>query len=133
MFDPATVTAAKGGTFVVNLLISGAQNVYSVPVQMNYDPARVQLINVSNGGFLSQDGQTVALVHREDETTGTLIVTATRPPGAGGVSGQGTVVTLTFQAKTSGQTPLTITRGGARDPGLQAITVNGAQAAVIVQ
>jgi len=133
LFDPATVTAAKGGTFVVNLLISGAQNVYSVPVQMNYDPARVQLINVSNGGFLSQDGQTVALVHREDETTGTLIVTATRPPGAGGVSGQGTVVTLTFQAKTSGQTPLTITRGGARDPGLQAITVNGAQAAVIVQ
>jgi general secretion pathway protein D len=133
MFDPATVTATKGGTFVVNLLISGAQNVYSVPVQMNYDPARVQLINVSNGGFLSQDGQTVALVHREDETTGTLIVTATRPPGAGGVSGQGTVVTLTFQAKTSGQTPLTITRGGARDPGLQAITVNGAQAAVVVQ
>jgi general secretion pathway protein D len=133
MFDPATVTATKGGTFVVNLLISGAQNVHSVPVQMNYDPARVQLINVSNGGFLSQDGQTVALVHREDETTGTLIVTATRPPGAGGVSGQGTVVTLTFQAKTSGQTPLTITRGGARDPGLQAITVNGAQAAVVVQ
>jgi general secretion pathway protein D len=133
LFDPPTVTAAKGNTFVVNLLISGAQNVYSVPVQMNYDPARLQLVNVSNGGFLSQDGQAVALVHREDETTGTLQITATRPPGAGGVSGQGSVVTLTFQAKTSGQTPLTITRGGARDPGLQAITVNGAQASVTVQ
>ena len=133
MFDPATVTASKGNTFVVNLLISGAQNVYSVPVQMNYDPARMELLNVSNGGFLSQDGQAVALVHREDEATGTLLVTATRPPGSGGVSGQGTVITLTFQAKTSGQTPLTITRGGARDPGQQAITVNGAQAAVTVQ
>jgi general secretion pathway protein D len=133
LFDPATITAAKGNTFVVNLLISGAQNVYSVPVQMNYDPAKLQLVNVSNGGFLSQDGQAVALVHREDETTGTLQITATRPPGAGGVSGQGTVVTITFQAKASGQTPLTITRGGARDPSLQAITVNGAQAAVTVQ
>jgi general secretion pathway protein D len=133
MFDPANVEANKGGTFVVNLLISGAQNVYSVPVQMNYDPARLQLVNVSNGGFLSQDGQAVALVHREDETTGTLQITATRPPGAGGVSGQGTVVTMTFQAKTSGQTPLTITRGGARDPGQQAITVNGAQASITVQ
>jgi hypothetical protein len=40
---------------------------------------------------------------------------------------------LTFQAKASGQTPLTITRGGARDPGLQAINVNGAQASVTVQ
>jgi len=133
LFDPGQITAAKGDTFVVNLLISGAQNVYSVPVQMNYDPAKLQLVNVSNGGFLSQDGQAVALVHREDETTGTLQITATRPPGAGGVSGQGAVVTMTFQAKASGQTPLTITRGGARDPGLQAITVNGAQASVTVQ
>jgi general secretion pathway protein D len=133
LFDPGTVTATKGNTFVVNLLISGAQNVYSVPVQMNYDPAKLQLVNVSNGGFLSQDGQAVALVHREDEATGTLQVTATRPPGAGGVSGQGAVVTITFQAKASGQTPLTITRGGALDPGFQAITVNGAQAAVTVQ
>jgi general secretion pathway protein D len=133
LFDPGQITAVKGNTFVVNLLISGAKNVYSVPVQMNYDPAKLQLVNVSNGGFLSQDGQAVALVHREDETTGTLQITATRPPGAGGVSGQGAVVTLTFQAKASGQTPLTITRGGARDPGLQAITVNGAQASVTVQ
>jgi len=133
LFDPGQITATKGNTFVVNLLISGAQNVYSVPVQLNYDPAKLQLVNVSNGGFLSQDGQAVALVHREDETTGTLQITATRPPGAGGVSGQGAVVTMTFQAKASGQTPLTITRGGARDPGLQAITVNGAQASVTVQ
>jgi general secretion pathway protein D len=133
LFDPEQITATKGNTFVVNLLISGAQNVYSVPVQMNYNPATLQLVNVSNGGFLSQDGQAVALVHREDESTGTLTITATRPPGAGGVSGQGAVVTLTFQAKASGQTPLTITRGGARDPGQQSITVNGAQASVTVQ
>jgi general secretion pathway protein D len=133
LFDPGQITAVKGNTFVVNLLISGAQNVYSVPVQMNYDPAKLQLVNVSNGGFLSQDGQAVALVHREDENTGTLLVTATRPPGAGGVSGQGAVVSLTFQAKASGQTPLTITRGGALDPGQQRITVNGAQASVTVQ
>jgi general secretion pathway protein D len=133
LFDPGQITATKGNTFVVNLLISGAQNVYSVPVQLNYDPAKLQLVNISNGGFLSQDGLAVALVHREDETTGTLQITATRPPGASGVSGQGAVVTMTFQAKATGQTPLTITRGGARDPGLQAITVNGAQASVTVQ
>jgi len=133
LFDPPTIQAVKGNTFMVNLLISGAQNVHSVPVQLNYDPKMLQLVNVSNGGFLSQDGQAVALVHREDEAVGQSQITATRPPGAGGVSGQGSVVTLTFQAKTDGQTPLTITRGGARDPGLQPITVNGAQAAVTVQ
>jgi general secretion pathway protein D len=133
LFDPGQITASKGGTFVVNLEISGAQNVHSVPVQMSYDPSKLELVNVSNGGFLSQDGQIVTLVHREDEATGTLQITASRPNGAGGVSGQGTVVTLTFQAKATGQTPLTITRGGARDPALQSIAVNGAQASVTVQ
>ncbi len=133
LFDPPTIQTTKGNTFMVNLLISGAQNVYSVPVQVNYDPKILQLVNVSNGGFLSQDGQAVALVHREDETIGQSQITATRPPGSGGVSGQGAVITMTFEAKASGQTPLTITRGGARDPGLQAITVNGAQASVTVQ
>src|ERR1700728_3982366 len=133
LFDPPTIQAVKGNTFAVNLVISGAQNVHSVPVQLNYNPKMLQLVNVSNGGLLSQDGQAVALVHREDETIGQSQITATRPPGAGGVSGQGSVITLTFQAKADGQTPLTITRGGARDPGLQAITVNGAQAAVTVQ
>ena len=133
LFDPGTITAAKGSTFTVNILMSGGQNVYSVPLQLNYDPSKLQLMNVSNGGFLSQDGQTVALVHREDEASGTLQITATRPPNSGGVSGQGSVVTLTFMAKASGQSPLTITRGGARDPAMQAITVNGAQAVVTIQ
>jgi len=133
LFDPPTIQAAKGNTFMVNLLLSGAQNVHSVPVQVNYDPKMLQLVNVSNGGFLSQDGQVVTVAHREDEMVGQSQITASRPPGVGGVSGQGAVVTLTFQTKADGQTPLTITRGGARDPGLQAITVNGAQASVTVQ
>jgi len=132
-FDPGVITAEKGKTFAVNLQISGAKNVYSVPVQISYDPSKLQLVNVSDGNFLSQDGQAVALVHREDDTTGSVQITASRPPGSGGVSGSGTVATLTFEAKASGQTPLTITRGGARDPGLQAIAVNGAQASVTVQ
>jgi general secretion pathway protein D len=132
-FDPPTVQASKGGTFSLNVMLSGGQNVYSVPIQLNYDTNAVQLVNVSNGTLLSQDGQTVALVHRDDPTSGTVQITATRPPGAPGVTGGGSVVTLTFQAKAAGQSTIVITRGGARDPAMQAITVNGALATVNVQ
>jgi general secretion pathway protein D len=133
MFDPPSLSQTKGSTFTVNVMLSGGQNVYSVPVQLSYDPNQVQVVNVSNGGFLSQDGQAVALVHRDDPVTGTLQVTATRPPGSGGVSGQGAVVTLTFMAKGTGQSALTITRGGARDPAMQPIAMSGAQAAITIQ
>ena len=132
-FDPPAVTQKAGSTFTVNVLLSGAQNVYSVPLQLNYDPKRLQVVNVSNGSLLSQDGQIVTVTHREDDSSGTMQVTATRPPGASGITGQGPVVTLTFMAKAPGQSNLTIARGGARDPAMQAMPVNGAVATVTIQ
>ncbi len=132
-FDPPNVMERTGSTFAINVVLNGAQNAHTVPLQLSYDPKILQVVNVSNGSLLSQDGQAVALVHRDDDATGTLQITATRPPGAPGVSGQGTVVTLTFMAKSAGQATLTIARGGARDPGMQATPVAGAVATVMIQ
>ena len=42
-------------------------------------------------------------------------------------------MTLTFLAKGSGQSALTISKGGARDPSMQAIAVAGTVATVTVQ
>ena len=103
-----------------------------MPLQINYDPKLLQLVNVSNGSFLSQDGQPVALVHRDDTATGMLQVTATRPPASGGASGQGTVITLTFLAKAPGQATVAITRPGARNSMGQVLPASGGQASVIV-
>ena len=37
-FDPASISQAKGSTFAVNVMLTGAQNAYSVPLQISYDP-----------------------------------------------------------------------------------------------
>jgi len=132
-FDPPAITQPKGATFAVNVVLTGAQNAYSVPLQVSYNPQMLQVVNVSNGDLLSSDGQAVALVHRDDDTSGTLQVTATRPPGAAGVSGQGIVLTLTFLAKNPGQSTLSISKGGTRDPNMQPTLVSGATAAVTIQ
>ena len=132
-FDPPSIKQVKGATFTVNVLVNGVQNAHTVPLQVAYDPKLLQVMNVSNGGFLSQDGQAVALVHREDDSTGTMQITATRPPGASGISGQGTVVVLTFLAKSSGQGTLTILKGNVRDPNMQAVPVAGNVANVNIE
>jgi general secretion pathway protein D len=132
-FDPASITQPVGSTFTVNVVLTGAQNAYSVPLQISYDPKSLQVANVSNGSFLSQDGQAVALVHRDDDTSGTLQITTTRPPGAGGISGQGTIVTLTFMGKAAGQSTLTIARGSVRDPGMQSAPAAGVAMTVTIQ
>jgi general secretion pathway protein D len=132
-FDPPSISQTTGSTFAVNIVLSGVQNAFSVPLQVNYDPKTLQVLNVSNGTFLSQDGQIVTIVKRDDDTTGTLQLTATRPPGSSGVSGQGSVATLTFRAKAHGQSTLAISKGGARDPAMQALPVAGTVAQVTVQ
>ncbi len=132
-FDPAQVTQAVSSTFVVNVAVSGAQNLYSVPLQISYDPKMLQLLNVSNGPFLSRDGQPVALVHRDDANTGTVQVSATRPPGAPGISGQGVIFSLTFLAKSAGQSVLNITRAAGRDPAMQSVPMTTGQAMVSVK
>ena len=131
-FDPSTVDAPVGSTIAVNVAIAGGQNVYSVPVQIGYDPKTLSLVNVSNGNYLSRDGQVVALVHRDDPMTGQVQVTATRPPGVQGVSGDGQVFTLTFLAKAPGASQLSIHQAVLRDAAQQRIPATGSQAMITV-
>ena len=131
-FDPPNLDQAVGSTFTVNVNLTGGQNVFSVPVQLLYNPRVVQLLNVSNVTMLSQDGQTVALVNRDDSMVGILQLTASRPPGAPGISGDGSVFTLTFQARAPGQSTLSINRAVVKNAAMQNVPASGSQAIVTV-
>ena len=131
-FDPPMLDQAVGSTFTVNVNLTGAQNVYSVPVQLFYNPRVLQVLNVSNGTLLAQDGQTVALVNRDDSMAGILQLTASRPPGSAGVSGDGAVFTITFQAKAPGQATLSVNRAGVKNAAMQNVPASGSQAIVTV-
>jgi general secretion pathway protein D len=131
-FDPPTLDQAVGATFTVNISLAGGQNVYSVPLQIMYNPRVLQVLNVSNGPLLSKDGQPVALVNRDDTLAGILQLSATRPPGSGGISGDGTVFTLTFQARAPGQATLSINRAAVKNASMQNVPATGSQAIVTV-
>jgi len=132
-FDPASITTTNGGTFTVNVTMNGGTDVASVPLQITYDPKHLSVVKIDNGDFLTRDGQPVALVNRDDVNIGVLVASASRPPGSGGVTGQGTVFTVTLQAKQPGDTVLSITRPGARNSQQQPIQVLGSQMTVKVQ
>ncbi len=120
-FDPPMVTPSVGSTFNVNVVVSNVKDLYSAPMQIIYDPNVLQLMGINNGDMLSRDGQAVALVHREDVATGTIQANATRPPSSGGISGDGVVYTLTFQAKQKGNATLAIARPSVRNSSMQSI------------
>ncbi len=121
-----------GSTFQVAVNLGGGNDVFSVPMQMQYDSSKLTLINVDGGNFLGKDGQAVALVHRDDGNGG-VAISASRPPGTHGVSGSGSVVVLTFQAKAPGDASVAITRPVVRNSAQQAMPATGSQAIVHVQ
>lgn len=119
----APVTAPKtGSNFQVAVNVSGGTDVFSVPMQVQYDPTKLTLINVDSGAYLGHDGQTVALVHRDDGAGG-VAISASRPPGVAGVNGAGQLCVLTFQAKAAGDSIVSVTKAAARDSKQQALPV----------
>jgi general secretion pathway protein D len=129
---PATGAQTVGATFTVAVTATNAHDLYSVPLQMQFDPRVLQLVNVDAGEFLSRDGQAVAVVHR-DEGNGAVTVSATRPPGTRGIDGEGTICTLTFKALAAGDSTLALTRIGAKDSRQGNLTTMGNQAVVHVK
>jgi general secretion pathway protein D len=115
---PADSTHAVGSTFNESVTLTNAHDVFAVPLQVQFDPKVLQLVDVEAGGLLSADGQPVALVHR-DEGNGLVTISASRPPGAGGVNGQGDVCVLTFKAIGAGDSNIALAKFGAKN-GVQA-------------
>ncbi|HEY6848084.1 MAG TPA: cohesin domain-containing protein, partial [Terracidiphilus sp.] len=63
MFSPPGNPISAGGTFTIPVVLTGGRNVASVPMQIQYDPEKLSLVNVTSGDLLSRDNQAVALVH----------------------------------------------------------------------
>lgn len=131
--DPGSVSQKQGSTFTMNVVVAHGQDISAVPVQISYDPKVLQFVSVANGDYLSKDGQTAMLVHRDDPVSGKLQVTAQRQLGVAGVTGDGTVFSLVFAAKAKGNGTVAITIPAARNSRNQPLEVLGSQAIVKIE
>lgn len=127
---PGSVTS--GSTFQVPVVVSGAADISSIPLQLHYDASKLSLVNVSPGDFLARDGQAVQPVHRDDGP-GDVTINASRPTGVAGVSGAGVVYVLSFQAKSAGSSTIAITRPGALNSHQQPVPAQAGAATVTVK
>jgi general secretion pathway protein D len=129
---PAVATHPVGSTFQVAVMLSNAKDLYSVPLQMHFDPAVLSLVNVDDGNLLSRDLQAVAMTHRDDGN-GNVTISASRPPNVKGVDGQGTLCTLTFKALKVGDSPLSLVKIGAKDSNQNNLPTTGNQSVIHVK
>jgi general secretion pathway protein D len=120
-----------GSTFQVIVHASNAHDLFGVPLQMQFDPKVLALVNVDAGDLLGHDGQAVALTHRDDGQ-GAVSMNVERPPNTSGVDGQGSVCVLTFKAIAPGTSQLALVRVGAKDSHQNSLPAIGSQGTVRV-
>jgi general secretion pathway protein D len=132
MFNAPQQAVSVGSTFQVPIVLLGGTDVASVPIQVQYDPAGLSLVNVNPGDLLGRDGKAVSLVHRDDGP-GNVTINVARPPGSAGVSGAGVVCVLSFQARAAGQTSLSMPRASAITSGQSVLPGKGNTASITVK
>jgi general secretion pathway protein D len=99
----APSTASVGRQFSLDIKINDVKDLFNAPFVLTFDPVFVDFVAISEGTFMNRDGKQTAFTSKTDPAAGTVTVSLGRTAGAGGVSGGGTLATVSFRAKNQGQ------------------------------
>lgn len=132
-FAPEQVQTRVGGQVVVSVRLDGGTDVASAPLEIRFDPKVLRLNDVVPGTLLGNDGQQPVFTKNIMNDNGTASVQLSRRPGAPGVNGSGTLITLQFQAVGRGPTVVTIPQVSVRNSHGQPVAGGSPQLTVNVQ
>jgi hypothetical protein len=108
--DPASSTIMAGGGAVLNVRITDVTDLYAFQFDLAFDPAILSKDFVPitvEGAFLSAGGGTVFLPGILDNTVGTVtLIAGTLTGPVPGVSGSGTLVSVSFLGRTLSTRPI---------------------------
>jgi general secretion pathway protein D len=96
-------------------VVENVNDLYSIPMLLQYNPAVISVEEVQHGGFLSGGTQEIAIVQRVDKEHGQAIISATRQPNTPGVSGTGTLIGIVVKGLAPGSSNLSVVQVNAKD------------------
>jgi len=133
LLSPEKIETQSGATFTVNLQVENAQDLFSAPVRVKFDPNVVRLNEVTRGSFLAADGKEVLFTRNILNETGDASIVLSRMPGSVGVSGSGSLLTLTFQVVGKGVTVITAPQLSFQDSRASTILTASPQVTVAIK
>jgi len=127
--QPATESVQAGGSFSVNIMVSGITDLYAFQFDIGFDPTILSATEVTEGAFLPMGGSTFFLPPTVNNGSGQILGTADSLLTAiSGVSGSGVLATIEFHGVGGGTSAINILNGIFLDSSLSGIaetTQNG--------
>jgi opacity protein-like surface antigen len=110
VYTEASYNSVNGTAAVsVSVSISDVRELYGFQFDLTYDSDNLQFDSISEGPFLSGDGNSTFWAGPDSSTPGLLDnAVSTRLGMVGGLDGGGVLATLTFIPKASGTTPISL-------------------------
>ena len=105
---PASSTVNPGDTFTRTVKVQNVGGTFYAAFDMTYDPKVIEYLDATEGAFLNRNGvdATSFQAALQDGKQGRITIGITRLGVIGNVSGEGTLLTLTFRAVGPGSTSL---------------------------
>ncbi len=122
-----------GQKATIGILIDNVNDLVSIPLLLQYNPAVISVEEVQHGGFLSGGNQEVPYVQQIFPDKGQAIISATRGPNTQGVSGSGTLMGIVVKALAPGASNLSIVQVNAKDSQQKPIPLISSEATLQVQ
>jgi general secretion pathway protein D len=132
-FEPQALTLKAGQSATIGLVVDNVNDLFSIPLLLQYNPAVISVEEVEHGTFLSGGTQEIAIVQRVDKEHGQAIISATRQPNTSGVNGSGTLMGIVIKALAPGSSNLSIVQVNAKDSQQKPVALVTSEATLQVQ
>lgn len=106
-FDQTHYAALVNSTFTVDLWVDGADHLAGWEARLDFDPAQLEVVQVTAGAFLGSSGRAVQIL-QSTPAAGQLMIGQYSYGEQAAVSGSGVLAQVTLRALTAGQSSLTL-------------------------
>jgi len=102
-FDPRLIKVKVGRNFTISVSISDVADLYRWEFKLRWNPTFLDCVDVDEGAFLNQGGNTFFRTLTINNTEGYALVNCTLKGDISGVSGDGMLAVIEFHVKDTGK------------------------------
>ena len=134
LFEPGQLTLGAGEEITVGVLADGVTDLFGSPLRIAFDPAVVNIVEITRGDFLAGPERTDLIFSRNIRNqVGQSAVNISRFPGTGGATGRGELIQIRLRGVAAGQTQLSVSPTGARSADGNPLNLQAASLQLTVQ
>ena len=119
---PSSLTTGISQDFNIDIAVSNVLDLYGWEFVLSWNTTVLNAVNVVEGSFLNSGGRQTFFSNITDSVGGTMVVDCTLLGVISGVSGSGTLSTVTFYARNFGNCPLNLYNVSLIDSSEQSIS-----------